>query len=555
MKKVMTILNCYDNTKSKMPQIQRGKRSLSGKYSENCKRESAKAPVHESDDDSVTEIKDISSKEMFRLDDSSSSDDSDSYEDSLNEPAEKIIAKEEAPKVTRYIDLDTPEFYVADDSESEEERESNEKLQALIDNQTIARSKTAVKKLQHVNVCNLCYMPGHRRQRCNTCLSCGLSGHYIDTCNSSINCTRCKRRGHTQIECKFPEVNQPCSHCKSSTHISTQCPTLAHVYIGEVEGRKKTTPYCYYCGDIGHYGDECGMRHNLDNITPSAFSKYSIMPGGRYSQSNIAKHSASSFTPYKQGDHIRFSSPSPSENQRNRNGGNRGNNSRGGSHSRNIGRNNSVSSGELDNFFGSDRRRRPNPSPPQYQKPYQHQHQHQNQHQNQNQNQNQYKSQHQRNINNNNANKNNSNNNNNNKNNNNNVGKKQKRLFHDEPLSLQSKKPKQNNHQRFDGGNIHEFSHQRPVEDTYHVRSHQSPTGNNNWKALGGESMPKPTRSGTMNVGGQVSGGFVDYQADFPRNQRHIEILPRPSSSGVIDMPESSRARRPQYHGGYSKQK
>ncbi|KAI9025037.1 hypothetical protein CLU79DRAFT_745948 [Phycomyces nitens] len=472
------------------------------------KKGSTKSSSRYSDDDSETEIKASPSKEKFKVHESSSSDDSDSDESFSSKSVEEIEIKNTAPKITRYIDLDTPKRYVEDESESEEERELSEKLQALIDDQTIALSKTKTKKNAHINICNLCFTPGHKRQNCIACRSCGLLGHSPDRCYSSTFCPRCKRRGHSQEECEFAEVTTDCVNCGSSKHISAHCPTNAHVYVGEIQGKKKTTPYCYYCGDSHHYGDECDMRQNLSTITPTVFSKYSLLPGGRYSKNNIAKHSASSFTPYQQGDHIRFPSPGPSDNQRNRDG-NRGNNSRG-PHSRDSGRDNNGS-GELDNFFDSNRRKRPNPSMPQYQQ--------------------QHKPAYQQ----------------------NNDGK-QKRHIHDQPLSTPIKKSKNNYNNRFDGGHIHEFTHQRPVEDTYHGRQN-APTGNNNWKALGGESMPRPTRSGTMNVGGQDNGGFVDYQADFPRNQRHIEILPRPSSSGVIDMPESSRARRPQYHGGYSKHK
>ncbi|KAG0185340.1 hypothetical protein DFQ28_009505 [Apophysomyces sp. BC1034] len=79
--------------------------------------------------------------------------------------------------------------------------------------------------------------------------------------------------------------------------------------------------------------------------------------------------------------------------------------------------------------------------------------------------------------------------------------------------------------------------------------------GNNNWRALGG-GLPQPTRSGTVCVsrGGGGGGRQSRYQNDFPRGS--VDELPKPSSSGVIDISSLSSSmptrRAPRYRGGYS---
>ncbi|RCH84411.1 hypothetical protein CU098_008617, partial [Rhizopus stolonifer] len=67
--------------------------------------------------------------------------------------------------------------------------------------------------------------------------------------------------------------------------------------------------------------------------------------------------------------------------------------------------------------------------------------------------------------------------------------------------------------------------------------------GNSNWKALNNNQLPQPTRSGTVNV--NTPKKKKNY--DFPRS------LPKPSSSGVIDLTGEYSKRTPKYRGGYNK--
>ncbi|KAI9311307.1 hypothetical protein BX666DRAFT_1997029 [Dichotomocladium elegans] len=76
----------------------------------------------------------------------------------------------------------------------------------------------------------------------------------------------------------------------------------------------------------------------------------------------------------------------------------------------------------------------------------------------------------------------------------------------------------------------------------------QRGTGNNNWN-----NIPKPTRSGTVSFN-------QEQRMDFPRNNfPPTPSLPKPSSSGVIDIPRMSTSytppsvRQPRFRGGYSR--
>lgn len=79
-------------------------------------------------------------------------------------------------------------------------------------------------------------------------------------------------------------------------------------------------------------------------------------------------------------------------------------------------------------------------------------------------------------------------------------------------------------------------------------------SGNNNWKAVN-SSLPQPTRSGTVNLNKKRQ--QQNYDGDFPRGGGGGDELPRPSSSGVIDLTKSDSGgyskRTSKYHGGYNR--
>ncbi|CEP12761.1 hypothetical protein [Parasitella parasitica] len=109
------------------------------------------------------------------------------------------------------------------------------------------------------------------------------------------------------------------------------------------------------------------------------------------------------------------------------------------------------------------------------------------------------------------------------------------------------------------------FSHQLPQQSSQSSSSSSNNrpnnrSGNSNWKAMNNNTLPQPTRSGTVNV--HSFNNSVQHRqdyGDFPRGNGSTS-LPKPSSSGVIDLSGNSRSRGgeyasrgPKYHGGYSR--
>ncbi|KAI7870960.1 hypothetical protein BDF14DRAFT_1318301 [Spinellus fusiger] len=356
---------------------------------------------------------------------------------------------------------------------------------------------------------------------------------------------------------------------------------LAHVYVEREPTSFNSVIYCYYCGNKGHYGDECGHHRVFSKWQPSAFSIHSLESGNRYKEANLLKQSASSFARVELAEHIRFSSPpknSPVTPHQNRQQGNSSlQHSKELSHlihktfPRGQSGHKSVNhaSHQLTKKDSKSMPRHPFKQPPkqmskqgakqhQQQKPINkgnHQQQHQQQHQHQqgqqkqkptnkgNQHQHQHQRQHQQ---------------------------------HQHPFQNQNQHQNQNQNQNQQhkktpskkavinkppqrpappSYGYHNTSGQDAYQRTHHHSNTHRPVGTQHRKTFEA-SIPKPTRSGTLSMGGRVpsqDNSTSDYAVDFPRNSRPMDHLPRPSSSGVIDIPKTPQERRPQYHGGYSR--
>ncbi|KAI8336019.1 hypothetical protein BD560DRAFT_413885 [Blakeslea trispora] len=106
---------------------------------------------------------------------------------------------------------------------------------------------------------------------------------------------------------------------------------------------------------------------------------------------------------------------------------------------------------------------------------------------------------------------------------------------YDRDSSKSHKKNKKNKSR----GNLNEFFDRGNSSKNDGHRS-----GNSNWKAINNNSLPQPTRSGTvhMNNSKQRSRQNQDndgYNSNFPRG--NMSDLPKPSSSGVIDLASDNR--------------
>ncbi|SAL99346.1 hypothetical protein [Absidia glauca] len=199
----------------------------------------------------------------------SSDDDSDSSHNCSS------IASPNSPPVIHHIDLAmTDKQLPYDDSTDEEEKELNFELQQLIDNQIHNRNqkKQKFKPSRKPIVCNTCGNPGHMRYQCDLCADCGMKRHATSYCPGLEYCRRCKERGHLSSECENPICRDSCRHCGDYIHASQCCPSLVHVYTGEVSPQKAVKRFCYNCGGKGHFGDECPTLSTRLQAQLSVFS-------------------------------------------------------------------------------------------------------------------------------------------------------------------------------------------------------------------------------------------------------------------------------------------
>ncbi|GAN03512.1 conserved hypothetical protein [Mucor ambiguus] len=484
----------------------------------------------------------VSSADIYQIDDSDSEDGrpsntvySDNEEDEGESEEEEtdigvpeltadIPTKTPAdqPQVTRFINLDEEEKrYMDDEDTSEEEAELESKLQQLIDDQIYNRQSKRRFHERPVRVCFNCHTPGHERIDCKICMDCGMLKHKDSRCVGARYCSKCKFRGHNAIDCTNARTYESCRHCGATYHHSNMCPSILHTYVGEVTAKSTPVAWCYNCTERGHYGDDCPDLPQYKTTMPSAFSKLSLGLGSRFDPKKAKKSSSSSYhgSNYTANKHQRWSDSSRESSPRYDH-----------HDSRKRARYNYNDSD--DDYNNSRYTRRDNGSSSK--------------------------------SNNNNSNSNSSNNNNSNNNNNNNYNGK--------------KRQKTNNQQGLDGF----FSHQQQQASASsssrnsNNNNNNSRSGNNNWKAMNNNSLPQPTRSGTVKVNsyGRQQQQRQDY-GDFPRGNNNTNNLPRPSASGVIDLTgdrssssnknnnrgggggagggEYSSNRRPKYHGGYSR--
>ncbi|RFU31740.1 hypothetical protein B7463_g4621, partial [Scytalidium lignicola] len=121
-----------------------------------------------------------------------------------------------------------------------------------------------------------------------TCATCGVKGeHTTISCPQNQRCGKCRQLGHVIFECpeklRISKDERPgCDICKSTSHVETGCSFIWRSFRIKPEEVKKVNSilvYCHCCGNIGHYGGECGLR------------KRSIPSGGfTWSKSNLAMY-------------------------------------------------------------------------------------------------------------------------------------------------------------------------------------------------------------------------------------------------------------------------
>lgn len=125
----------------------------------------------------------------------------------------------------------------------------------------------------------------------------------------------------------------------------------------------------------------------------------------------------------------------------------------------------------------------------------------------------------------------------------------------DDSYSHKKKRRRNNSNNSNNSGNdSYKYKYTSSLDQYFEKGNKPQRSGNSNWKALNNNSLPQPTRSGTVNMRNNNNNNRQQnqgYEPNFPRSD-----IPQPSSSGVIDLTGGSSkrgGRAPKYHGGYKR--
>ncbi|KAG5727492.1 hypothetical protein E4T56_gene11992 [Termitomyces sp. T112] len=165
-------------------------------------------------------------------------------------------------------------------------------------------------------VCKNCGAEGkHTTTSCPVmiCLTCGARDeHSTRSCPISKTCFTCGMKGHINATCpnrraaRHGELDRydDCDRCGSERHKTNECPTLWRLYeylteeakglviqtrqekqnlaLGEGgEGYIADDEWCYNCGNLGHWGDDCEDVPHRESVPDeySAFSEHNTLSG------------------------------------------------------------------------------------------------------------------------------------------------------------------------------------------------------------------------------------------------------------------------------------
>jgi len=125
--------------------------------------------------------------------------------------------------------------------------------------------------------CVVCTSSSHHADACPRykCGFCQSTEHRSLACPTAFRCATCHLIGHNRIECPTGKLAPPpaegedrsifersrlCVLCQSNEHFEKSCINVWRSYepdSGTVRKIKSLVPYCYRCGEEGHYGAEC----------------------------------------------------------------------------------------------------------------------------------------------------------------------------------------------------------------------------------------------------------------------------------------------------------
>ncbi|KAK3360311.1 hypothetical protein B0T25DRAFT_127184 [Lasiosphaeria hispida] len=154
--------------------------------------------------------------------------------------------------------------------------------------------------------CVKCASRGHSTTRCpeTACRFCQSQDHRSLACVTIRRCTKCYQPGHTRMECVEKLLLAPdervCVLCESHKHWEPDCIKLWRTFDpspGEICKIRSMLPYCYTCGEEGHYGPECRQTPLTKQLRQLSWETWSRQNLEQYLDPECEQDALSSFMP------------------------------------------------------------------------------------------------------------------------------------------------------------------------------------------------------------------------------------------------------------------
>ncbi|KAG0048054.1 hypothetical protein BGZ83_006942 [Gryganskiella cystojenkinii] len=244
------------------------------------------------------------SSSHFIIDDSGSEDsEAESLDSDMSMSDDGSNKKLQTETIEREEGEHIEEDELQQDDESKDEDEREEGSGDSLNEHVLEIGSTAENSDDDVNDYDLEKELGHLEDEEFKCTVCGAKDEHVSQeCPLSV-CFNCNKKGHIAEKCPKPRGYgryADCRKCGSTRHATEDCPTVWRTYV--VKSTVPLTPvvaYCYNCGAVGHFGDDCNMLRPMyaRGDTASAFNMSSIgrsgQPGSTRDAPGVSSSSAS----------------------------------------------------------------------------------------------------------------------------------------------------------------------------------------------------------------------------------------------------------------------